>query len=787
MRRLLNTFALVVLAALTAGAWLGRPIDSLDRPVVCGEPDPLAAELDRRLAHDVAPILASFCLGCHAGDEPEADLALDQLTGIEPALAGGFDLRLIREMISTGEMPPARKPQPTDHQRLILTQWIDAALEYIPPTAAVDPGWFTIHRLNRNEYRNTLRGLLGIDPADADLAARLPQDDTGYGFDNIADVLSVSPLAVEQYLAAAERAIDLALGPVVEFGDHPRSLRPIEGRNGQPLPRGGFMLYSNGPASARFTAPLAGEYIARVRLWETHAGDEHARASIRLGRRSLEEFEISGTRGSPQDVEVRFRSEPGEHEIAAHFINDYYVPNVADRNLAVESISVAGPLDPATTTRPTAWSAVFAPAETEPTDEGRARAILHAFATQAYRRPATDDDAARLLRVYRAERDEGRGFEPAVRAALSAALVSPNFLFRSVAQQDAADPRARHTLDGFELASRLSYFLWSSMPDKALFLAAADGTILSDEGLASHTRRMLADPRASAFVDNFSGQWLQLRALDSLAIDQARFPEFDEALRADMLREATLFFRDVLLSGRSVLDLIHSRDTFLNERLARHYGIDLVSGPEFRRVTLPDRSPRGGVLTMAAVLTLTSNPARTSPVKRGLFVLDQFLAAPPPPPPADIPPLEQAAGLPPDATVREQLAAHTAVASCAACHNRLDPIGLAFENFDAIGRWRETEAGRPIDASGILPGGIPLDGPHDLKRILLERDDQFIEALSGKILVYAVGRGLEPFDRPAVRRIAQRTRDHHDTLSALIESVVLSETFRTCRGRSPTP
>jgi hypothetical protein len=370
-----------------------------------------------------------------------------------------------------------------------------------------------------------------------------------------------------------------------------------------------------------------------------------------------------------------------------------------------------------------------------------------------------------------------------VRSTLAAALVSPNFLFRTVAHPRASDPKAKYTLNGYELASRLSYFLWSSMPDQPLLDAAADASLLTDAGLTAQVRRMLADARSNAFVDNFSGQWLQLRGLDAVAIDRDQFPDYDDRLRAAMVAEATMFFGDVLRSDRSVIEFIDSRSTFLNARLAKFYGVPGVEGDKLRRVTLPEGSPRGGVLTMGAVLTLTSNTTRTSPVKRGLFVLDQILGTPPPPPPADIPPLEQAAHAKPNATVREQLAAHVAVASCAACHNRLDPLGLSFEHFDAIGKWRDTENGKPVDASGTLPGGEVLDGSADLKRSLLARSDQFVESLSAKVLTYSLGRGVEPFDRPAVARIARQTREKGDRLSALIESVVLSETFRTCRGR----
>jgi hypothetical protein len=780
---LLAVVAMSGSAALVAGLGGDRHKDTIS-----GQPDELAADLDRRLTQDVTPLLAKYCYSCHMGDRPKGDTSLDTIGDLKAILAGSADIRMIRELVSTAQMPPPRTPskdtpQPTEHERLVITQWADAMLAYVPSDAAIDPGWFTIHRLNRTEYRLTLRDLLGIDPATVDLSAKLPRDDTGYGFDNMADVLSISPLAIEQYLEAAERAIETALGPIVEIGDHPRDLRPLAGKAGQPLPRGGFFLFSAGDASAKFTAPATGEYLIRVRAWETHAGDENARLSLRVGAKQVKELVVTGTQEDPQEFEVRTRLIKGPNAIAGFFVNDFYKKDVADRNLGVESISVAGPLDEGTTERPAAWSKIFGSVTTIADETARAEAVIGAFASRAYRRPASSAQIASLMKLYRAERAGGRAFEPAVRATLAAALVSPNFLFRTVANPQASDPTAKYTLDGYELASRLSFFLWSSMPDGALLAAAADGSLLTDQGLSAQVRRMLADVKSSAFVDNFSGQWLQLRGLDAVAIDRERFPEYDDRLRAAMVAEATMFFGDVLRSGRSVIEFIDSRSTFLNARLAKFYGVPGVEGDKLRRVTLPEGSPRGGVLTMGAVLTLTSNTTRTSPVKRGLFVLDQILGTPPPPPPADIPPLEQAAHANPNATVREQLAAHVAVASCAACHNRLDPLGLSFEHFDAVGKWRDTENGKPVDASGTLPGGVVLQGSGDLKRSLLERSDQFVESLSGKVLTYALGRGVEPFDRPAVTRIARQTRGQGDRLSALIEAVVLSETFRTCRGR----
>lgn len=748
--------------------------------------DGVASELDRRFRDDVEPLLARYCLKCHTGDEPKGDVLLDNLRGVHDAITGDFDLRLMKELVGGSEMPPKEKPQPTDLERLIITQWIDAVLAYVPEDAPIDPGWFTIHRLNRTEYRNTLRDLLGIDPSKVDLAAKLPRDDMGYGFDNIADVLSTSPLAIEQYLDAAERAIDSSLGPPVEFGDHPRPTRLLTASNGTPLPRGGRFLYSNGSVTAKINAPLTGEYMIRINAWETPAGDERSRMRLKIGSRTVKEFSVSGAKGSAQECEARVRLDAGEHVIAATFLNDYYVKDKADRNLAIESISVAGPLDEATADRSPQWSRVFVTVPGTMDENARAESILQQFATRAYRRPATSQQVASLLRVYNAERQAGKDFEPAVRTALTATLVSPHFLFRSVAHPDAANPSVRYKLDGYELANRLSYFLWSSMPDERLLSAATDGSLVTDAGLVAQVKRMLRDDRSAAFIDNFSGQWLQLRALDSIAIDRARFPEYDDTLRAAMKTEASMFFGDVLRSDLSVLEFIQSKTTFLNQKLAAFYGVPGVKGDAFRRVTLPEGSARGGVLTMGAILTLTSNTTRTSPVKRGLFVLDQMLGAPPPPPPPDIPPLEQSSQTSPDATVRERLAAHVAVASCAACHNRLDPIGLTFENFDAIGRWRDSENGKPVDASGTLPGNIQLDGSQGLKRNLMSRSDQFVEALTGKLMTYALGRGMEPFDRPAIHQIAIRTRANGDRLSAMIESIVMSESFRSCRGRKPS-
>lgn len=766
------------------GLQAGAPGDAAE-PV----DDPLAGVLVDRLSGHVAPLLEAYCFACHAGERVKGGVHLEGLRTIGDVMDASLDLMMARELLDTHQMPPEGRSQPTDHERLLLVQWLDDALAYTPPDGEIDPGWFAIHRLNRSEYRNTLRDLLGIDPARHDLASGLPPDDVGYGFDNIAEVLTVSPLHLEAYLNAAERAVELALGPEVAVGTDVRPLRPLQGSaSSRPLPRGGHFLFSNGAVRGVAAFPLAGTYELHVEAWGTRGGDELPRLSLRLdGREVAAHFVAAERQADAERFVARVRVEAGQREVAVHFTNDYWVKDVADRNLAIGSLGVAGPVTEDGLERPPAHGRILGPPDASGGDgRARARRVVGRFAARAFRRPLGSDELDGLMALYEGARAEQDRHEYGVRRALVAVLASPSFLYRSVAHPAPDDPSRVYQLGDHELAARLSYFLWSSMPDPELRRLADEGRLRDADVLRAQVRRLLADPKSDAFVENFAGQWLLLRNLEAQDVDAERFPEYDSALRADMITEVTLFFRDVVRADRSVLDLIDSRDVFVNERLAALYGIEGVDGPTFRRVPVPEGSPRGGVLTMGSVLTVTSNPTRTSPVKRGLYVLEQILGTPPPPPPPDIPRLEQAAeAVGRDAPLRAQLAAHLNIPSCAACHNRMDPIGLAMENFDAIGRWRDAEGGRPIDARGELPGGVVFDGPRELKRILLARDDLFVENLGGKLLTYALGRGLEPFDRPAVRSIADRARGEGDRFGALVEAVVGSAAFRSCRGRRP--
>lgn len=768
-----------VLAFFGLGLGRGKP----HRPMGL---DPLAEQLEQRLVDDVAPILEEFCYRCHGQTKAKQDIRFDQLRTIDQIVAMGDDLAAAREVIETGEMPPEDEPSPTDHQRLIVQQWLDDALAYYPQDATPDPGWFTIHRLNRTEYRLTMRDLLGVDPSVVDLSAELPADDIGYGFDNIADVLVFSPLHLERYIEAAERALEIGLGPEVQLDAPPRLVKLVERpENGSEIARGGFMLYSNGGVGGKLDVPLTADYEIVVTAWGTPGGDEQPQLSLRVDGKELAAFFVEAGQARPGEYRVRTRILSGSRTIRAHFTNDFYQPNVADRNLAVESIEVAGPTDADAIERPAGWKRVMIASPASEDETTAARRVITVFARRAFRRPLHDEEAGALVDLYTQSRQSGQTWESSVRLVLTAVLVSPNFLYRIVENPFADVPEFVYELNGYELASRLSYFLWSSMPDEELMQLAASGELLKADVLRAQVRRMLSDSKSSAFIENFAGQWLQLRNLADLPIDRTRFPDYDDDLRRAMIDEATLFFEDVVRNDRSVYDFIESRDTFVNGRLARLYGLSGVSGDGFQRVALPENSPRGGVLTMGAVLTVTSNPTRTSPVKRGLFVLDEILGTPPPPPPPDVPPLEKSAeSIGKAASLREQLSLHLTNPVCASCHRRMDPIGLAMENFNAIGRWRQADEGLEIDASGQLPGGVAFTGPSELKQVLLDRRGQFVENLTRKVMTYALGRGMEPFDRPTVYRIARQAEAEGGKFLSIMEQIVLSDTFRTCRGRS---
>jgi mono/diheme cytochrome c family protein len=638
--------------SLLLGAWAlaGTPSattaedESASRP---GRGDPA------RYLTEVQPLFETYCFDCH-GDRQRAGLDLRRYPAAESVRTHRRLFEAVLQNLEGNLMPPANKPQPPPAARARAVAWLRHELFWVDCTQP-DPGRVTLRRLNRTEYNHTLRDLTGVDLRPAD---DFPMDDIGYGFDNIGDVLSLSPVLFERYLAAAERVLDAA---VVTASPLPAELPPSHRR-----------LFFAEPAA---DTPEA---------WETCAAD-----------------------------------------------------------------------------------------------------LIGTFARRAYRRPVTAEEVAGLMRFYAMARADGESFTASVRVALSAVLVSPHFLFREAAPETDLEAGSVQPVDEFVLASRLSYFLWSTLPDETLFALAERGELR--QNLAAQVRRLLADPRADALVDNFAGQWLQFRTLAVVAPDPREFPAFDEPLRAAMRRETELFVQTILREDRSVLEFVDADWTYLNARLARHYGLDGVEGDAFRRVSLAGTA-RGGVLTQASFLTLTSNPTRTSPVKRGKWVLDNLLGEPPPPPPPGVPELEESPDARLSGTLRERMEQHREDPLCASCHALMDPIGFGFENFDGIGAWRDRDGGHAIDPAGALASGEAFRGPAELKRVLLTaKREEFLRCLATKLLTYALGRGLEYYDRCAVDEVVAALKAGDHRFSALVLGVVNSAPFQLRRAEgTPT-
>ena len=737
-----------------------------------GQDAPAGAEL-------LQATVRRYCLACHNDRTLTAGLSLQ---GIDAARVAEHSpvLEKVFQKLRAGEMPPAGRPRPDADTTAGLVAWLETALDGAADEQP-NPGAPAIHRLNRAEYRNAVRDLLGLD---LDHARDLPADDSGYGFDNIGDVLTVSPLHVEQYVAAARRVSRLAVGsltprPVVERYEAPRGTADVAIDGLPPNERGGILFRHYFPFDAEYTI------TARVR-GRRPAGMPAPRLDVRIDGRRVRlvdaDFDPAEANQLTRNFELRLPVPAGEHEVGAAFLTEYArsEDGQAANRYSIDYVLVGGPYAAAGPGDPPSRRRLFVcrPAAGEP-EEPCARRILTALARRAYRRPVTAADVDPLLALFTLGRADGRRFEDGIGMALSGVLVSPSFLFRAPRAPEGAAPGSVHPLSDVDLASRLSFFLWSSIPDAELLDLAERDRLSAPEVLAGQVARMLADPRARALVDNFGGQWLHLRNVADWRPDPERFPAFDESLRRAFERETALFLDHLIRDDGSVLDLIDGEYSFLNERLARFYGVEGVGGGYFRRVALAG-TERRGVLTHGSVLMVTSYPTRTSPVLRGKWVLENLLGAPPPPPPPDVPALadgaETSAG-----SLREALERHRAHPACAACHARLDPLGFALEGFDAVGAFRTEDEGAAVEATGALPDGTVVDGPAGLRQVLLDRRDEFVETLAAKLLTYALGRGLEAYDRPAVREIRRRTEAADHRFSALVAAVVDSVPFRLRR------
>jgi hypothetical protein len=789
---------LCCLAGLLAASGFMFALEAQQQSV--GAPVPPAAHRE---------VINRYCVSCHNDRLKRGGLALDTVAAHDVGQNPEVWEKVLRK-VRARQMPPVGLPRPDEatYQATIssLEQSLDRAAAAQPNPGRTD----TLRRLNRTEYQNAIRDLLALD---VDVASLLPADESSYGFDNVT-VADLSPTSLDRYISAAEKISRLAVGrPGRSPGGDTIRIQPDltqeEHLNGLPIG-------TRGGAVVPYTFPLDGDYEIQIRLARDR--NEHVEGlteahelELLLDRERMQLFTVkppAREAGLSEDYQpshdnidrhltVRVPVKAGPHALGVAFLknpsalletarqpyqahfNFYRHPRVQP---AIYSISIIGPYAPKGSGETPSRRRIFASRPANPGDEERAaKQILATLTRRAYRRPVTDADLQGPLELYRKAQAE-EGFEAGIEMALSAVLVSPEFLFR--VEQDPAGiaPNTAYRISDLELASRLSFFLWSSIPDDELLDVAIAGKLKEPAVLEHQVQRMLADVRSQTLVTNFASQWLHLRNLDSITPDMRLFPDFDDNLRQAFRQETELFFESILREDRSALDLLRANYTFVNERLAKHYGIPNVYGSRFRRITLDADGKRGGLLRHASILTVTSYATRTSPVIRGKWVLENILGVPPPPPLPDVPALKDNT-VDGNLSVRRRLAEHRSNPVCASCHNLMDPVGLSLEKFDAIGRWRTAEGDVPIDASGGLPDGSKFADVHGLEQALLSRPEMFVGTFAEKLLTYATGRGVEYYDAPAIRAIVREARAKDFRVSSLILGVVESQPFQMRKSR----
>ena len=794
----------------------------------------------------VRPFVTEHCIECHGYKKQKNGLNLESFETSASLIDDHERWAEVVKKLRGREMPPEEEPQPPEHTRQAVAGWLAKELDHIDRLTPPDPGRVTARRLNRTEYNNTIRDLLGVEAHPAD---DFPQDDAGYGFDNIADVLSLSPVLMEKYISSAERVSRLALyGPppmkptltrLRGDGRRARDARTFPGDydvTGLSLPNA---LHS------MFRVPVDAEYVIKVGLGGLRpAGSEPITIALWVDDQQVDThvFDLESSARFDDDrqdfggqaFEFRSRLKAGDRHIAVAIPRifeglppRYEGPNPSKRpipppkefkappnappervaqlkktfddtqetlakipmnGVRINTVEVGGPYAQTTGPSRASLAKIYICGHTAGGHTALcARRILTNLAGRAFRRPVTPREMDPYVDLAKHAQEQEGSFDEGLAVGIQALLVSPDFLFRIerdplLRQGSAQAGAAQHRISQYELASRLSYFLWSSMPDAELRQAADAGTLRNPTVLAAQVKRMLKDPKSNALAENFGAQWLQFRALESVTRDKDRYPDFEDYLRMSMRRETELFIEDIIRGDRKVTDFIDGRYSFLNERLARHYGVPNVTGPEFRRVDLSD-TPRGGVLTQGSVLTVSSYATRTSPVLRGRWVLDNLLDAPPPEPPADVPNLDESK-IGSAASLREQLEEHRKDPTCAACHRRMDPLGFGLENFDAVGAWRTMDGKFPIDATGVLPDGRKFNGPEELRAILKADHQAFEHCLTAKLLTYALGRGLERYDKRTVSAIVSTLPEHEYRFSGLILEIVKSLPFQSRRTES---
>jgi mono/diheme cytochrome c family protein len=753
-------------------------------------------------------VLDRYCVTCHNQRTKASELALDTVDITRPSANAQVWEEVVRKL-RTRSMPPQGMPRPDEATYAAMTTWLETELDRAS-IASPNPGRPLIRRLNRSEYANAIRDLLALD---VDVSSLLPADDSAFGFDNVSDMLGTSPALLERYLVAADHVSALAVGAPAAPGSTTYRVRQDRSQDqhieGLPLGSvGGLVVTHNFPQDAEYHFSLA---LYRTNL-EAIRGLEHPHQieiTIDGARVFLTTIGGETEKSGPGEVitdrsdaidarlQVRVPVTAGPHAIGATFVRKIGAGTQRLRPFLrssagtydstgrphIETLTVAGPFNATGPGTTPSRERVFvcrpvtsrrSPQQLQADEDGCATKILSTLARRAFRRPVSKPELTRLLEFYSAGRKKGT-FDAGIQFGIRRILASPTFVFR-VEEDGAAKPRTIHRVSDLELATRLSFFLWSSIPDDTLLDLAARKQLSQPGTLDTQVRRMLADPRADALVRNFAGQWLHLRNLKTIAPNHDEFPDFDDTLRDAFQREAELFFASVVREDRNVIDLLTADYTFVNERLAKHYGVPYVYGSHFRRVTLTDDARRG-LLGKGAILMVTSRADRTAPVLRGKWILENVLGTPPPPPLANVPPLTASSVTAPR-TLRERMEQHRASPTCAGCHKVLDPLGFALENFDGIGAWRTREAGLAIDASGLLADGTKVDGVVALRKALVARSDIFVQTLTEKLMIYGLGRGLQHYDMPVVRDIVRQTAKQDYRFSSLVMAIVTSPPFQ---------
>jgi hypothetical protein len=767
-------------------------------------------------------MLNKYCVTCHNERTRTADLLLDK-ADVDNLAANPELWEKVMKKVRTGAMPPAKMPRPEPAVADNFTNYLQTTLDKMA-FANPNPGRNVVHRLNRAEYSNAVRDVLGVE---IDASEMLPADDSGRGFDNLAKLLNVSPVLMERYMSAASKISTMAVGdPSVaaegQTYNVPDKLYQYE-QVSEDLPFG-----SRGGIAVKHVFPVDGEYAVKMKLVRNDdgiirglTGTPH-QLDVRLDGVRVGQFAVGGKRfgesgpehnrngtfyrGHPDqtayefmaddELIARFSAKAGEHGVGAAFrakagepeglLENFpppMTPDIGDwkgGDPAIASITIDGPFTAKGISETPSRQKIFTchpSAEAE--QDACAKKILSSLARRAYRRPVTDKDVAALSKLYAAGKADG-GFESGVRMAIQGILVSPEFLFRIERDPAGMAPETTYQLSDIDLASRLSFFLWSSIPDEELLSMAEKGKLHDSEVLDAQVKRMMADPKAAALVENFAGQWLYLRNLSMVSPDPGVFPDFDDNLRKAFQKETSLFFESMLREDRSMLDLLRADYTYVNERLARHYGMPGIYGSSFRRVTIADEA-RKGLLGQGSILTVTSRPARTSPVLRGKWVLENILGTPPPPPPPDVPPLEEKGEKVANRSMRERMTDHQKNPVCSNCHSRMDPIGFALDSYNGIGQWRTEDNGAKIDAAVAMPDGTKFTGPDGLKKVLLSKPEQFVETLTEKMMTYALGRELEYYDMPMVRKVVEGAKAKDFRFSSIITGIVKSTPFQMRR------